>query len=113
MRAIGYTRVSTDKQADRGVSLDAQTEKIRAMALVHDAELIDIIVEAGESAKALTAYLQTRNYFDARVTWNYSTYLNIVFLTLAAVLLWRYFRRGGGWSMLRMMNEPMGEHGHA
>src|SRR5450755_1480108 len=53
MRAIGYTRVSTDKQADRGVSLDAQTEKIRAMALVHDAELIDIIVEAGESAKSL------------------------------------------------------------
>src|ERR1700680_1207621 len=53
MRAIGYARVSTDKKADRGVSLDAQTEKIRAMALVHDAELIDIIVEAGESAKSL------------------------------------------------------------
>src|SRR5450432_1048834 len=53
MRAIGYMRVSTDKQADRGVSLDAQTEKIRAMALVHDAELIEIIVEAGESAKSL------------------------------------------------------------
>src|SRR6202521_2995244 len=53
MRVIGYARVSTDKQADQGVSLDAQTEKIRAMALVHDAELIDIIVEAGESAKSL------------------------------------------------------------
>jgi hypothetical protein len=26
------------------------------------------------------------------------------------VLIWRYFRRGGGWSMLKMMNEPMGEH---
>ncbi len=26
-------------------------------------------VEANESAKALTEYLQTRNYFDARVTW--------------------------------------------
>jgi len=24
--------------------------------------------------------------------------------------IWRYFRRGGGWSMLKMMNEPMGEH---
>src|ERR1700680_2534674 len=55
MRAIGYARVSTDKKADRGVSLDAQTEKIRAMALVHDAELIDIIVEAGESAKSLNS----------------------------------------------------------
>jgi uncharacterized membrane protein YraQ (UPF0718 family) len=48
---------------------------------------------------------------DASVTWNYSTYLNIVFLTLAAVLLWRYFRRGGGLAMLRMMNRPM-EHSH-
>jgi uncharacterized membrane protein YraQ (UPF0718 family) len=43
----------------------------------------------------------------ARVTWNYTTYLNIVFLSLAAVLLWRYFRRGGGPAMLRTMNEPM------
>jgi len=53
MKVIGYARVSTDKQADRGVSLDAQTEKIRAMVVVHNAELLDIIVEAGESAKSL------------------------------------------------------------
>ena len=46
-------RVSTDKQADRSVSLDAQTEKIRAMVVVHGAELADTIVEAGESAKSL------------------------------------------------------------
>ena len=31
MKAIGYVRVSTDKQADRGVSLEAQVEKIKAM----------------------------------------------------------------------------------
>jgi uncharacterized protein len=49
----------------------------------------------------------------ATVTWNYTTYLNIVFLTLAAVLIWRYFRRGGGIAMLRMMNAPAGaEHSH-
>lgn len=53
MQAIGYVRVSTDKQADHGVSLDAQAEKIRAMALVHGAELIDILVDGGESAKSL------------------------------------------------------------
>jgi len=45
----------------------------------------------------------------ARVEWNYSTYLNIVFFAVAGVLIWRYFRRGGGWPMLRMMNEPMEE----
>jgi uncharacterized membrane protein YraQ (UPF0718 family) len=48
----------------------------------------------------------------ATVSWNYTTYLNIVFLSLAAVLVWRYFRRGGGIRMLRMMNAPAGD-GHA
>jgi site-specific DNA recombinase len=53
MKTVGYVRVSTDKQADRGVSLEAQAEKIRAMAVVHNAELLDIIVDGGESAKSL------------------------------------------------------------
>src|SRR5437868_4762407 len=53
MRTIGYVRVSTDKQAEQGVSLEAQAEKIRAMALVHDTDLLDIIVDGGESAKSL------------------------------------------------------------
>ena len=43
---------------------------------------------------------------------NYTTVLNIVFLLLAAVLVWRYFMRGGGLRMLRMMNEPMDHHHH-
>jgi DNA invertase Pin-like site-specific DNA recombinase len=51
--AYGYVRVSTDKQADRGVSLEAQTEKIRAMAVVQGVTLLDVIVDAGESAKSL------------------------------------------------------------
>jgi site-specific DNA recombinase len=33
--------------------LEAQAEKIRAMALVQGAELSEIIVESGESAKSL------------------------------------------------------------
>jgi uncharacterized membrane protein YraQ (UPF0718 family) len=48
----------------------------------------------------------------ASVSWDYTTFLNIAFLALAAVLVWRYFRRGGGWSMLKMMDEPMGDHHH-
>ena len=52
-KAIGYVRVSTDKQAEKGVSLEAQAEKIRAMAVVHGAELIDVVVDAGESAKSI------------------------------------------------------------
>jgi uncharacterized membrane protein YraQ (UPF0718 family) len=49
---------------------------------------------------------------EAHVTLNYTTFLNIAFLALAAVLVWRYFRHGGGVRMLRMMNRPM-EHGDA
>lgn len=52
-RAVGYVRVSTEHQADRGVSLDAQTERIRAMATVKAVELAEVIVDAGESAKDL------------------------------------------------------------
>jgi uncharacterized membrane protein YraQ (UPF0718 family) len=43
---------------------------------------------------------------DAGITWNYTTVLNVIFLALAAVLVARYFRRGGGVAMLRMMNKP-------
>jgi len=52
---------------------------------------------------------------EASVTLNYTTILNIVFLLLAALLVWRYFRRGGGVEMLRMMNAPLAHehvHGH-
>jgi uncharacterized membrane protein YraQ (UPF0718 family) len=64
-------------------------------------------------AVGLTPTERDAKVIDASVTWNYTTYLNIVFLGLAAVLIWRYFRRGGGIAMLRMMNEPAGDgHGH-
>jgi site-specific DNA recombinase len=53
LKAVGYTRVSTDKQADKGVSLEVQLEKIRAMAVVQGAEVLEVIQDAGESAKSL------------------------------------------------------------
>jgi DNA invertase Pin-like site-specific DNA recombinase len=60
MQAVGYVQVSTDKQADRGASLEAQSEKIRAIAAVHNAELIDVIVDGGESAKSLPRQVMER-----------------------------------------------------
>jgi uncharacterized membrane protein YraQ (UPF0718 family) len=48
----------------------------------------------------------------ASVSWNYTTFLNIVFLLVAAGLVRRYFRRGGGLAMLKMMNKPPSGHGH-
>src|SRR5262245_50791748 len=52
-RTVAYVRVSTDKQADRGVSLEAQQAKIRAYAELYGLELVDVIVDAGFSAKTL------------------------------------------------------------
>jgi len=40
---------------------------------------------------------------ETGITWNYTTILNIVFLLLAAALLVRFFRSGGG-PMLKMMD---------
>ena len=50
---VGYIRVSTDAQADGGVSLDAQRAKLEAYALALDLELVAIEVDAGASAKTL------------------------------------------------------------
>jgi uncharacterized protein len=49
----------------------------------------------------------------ADVTWNYTTLLNIAFLALAAVLVWRFVRTGG-LPMLKEMNKPaVATRGHA
>ncbi len=53
MKAIGYIRVSTIEQANEGVSLDNQKVKIKAYAEVKDFELLDVIEDAGISAKNL------------------------------------------------------------
>jgi DNA invertase Pin-like site-specific DNA recombinase len=49
----GGIRVSTDQQAERRIFLDAQRERVRAMATVQGAELIDVVVDGGESAKSV------------------------------------------------------------
>lgn len=48
---------------------DAIADKDLRDQLTFDQAASSDDVEAAESAKALTAYLQTRGYFDARVTW--------------------------------------------
>jgi DNA invertase Pin-like site-specific DNA recombinase len=52
-RTVAYLRVSTDKQADRGVSLEAQRAKVEAYASLFELDLVAVEVDAGESAKSL------------------------------------------------------------
>ena len=47
--AIGYTRCSTHEQADSGLGLDVQTERIRAYCTLKGLVLLDIITDAGVS----------------------------------------------------------------
>jgi uncharacterized membrane protein YraQ (UPF0718 family) len=53
--------------------------------------------------------------FQTRPDWNYTTFLDLGFLGLAAVLGWRFLRTGGP-EMLRMMaaspSEAAGDHDH-
>ena len=51
--AIGYIRVSTDEQAQDGVSLDVQRKRLEQYAELYDIELTTIIEDAGVSAKTL------------------------------------------------------------
>ncbi len=39
------------------------------------------------------------------IRWNYTTILNIIFLIITALLLWRFLRTGGP-AMLKMMDHP-------
>jgi len=52
-RAVAYVRVSTEKQADEGVSLEAQRAKVEAYASLYGVELVGVEVDAGVSAKTL------------------------------------------------------------
>jgi uncharacterized membrane protein YraQ (UPF0718 family) len=60
------------------------------------------LVPAGRHAKVV----------EASVTWNYTTVLNIVFLTLAAVLVVRFVRTGGLPMLRAMGGEPDDAHHH-
>ena len=71
------------------------------------------IVELLFGGLGLVPSKRTAKVDEMGITWNYTTVLNIAFLLLAAALVRRFFRSGGG-PMLRMMGgSPDGEHaGH-
>ena len=64
--------------------------------------LAGYIVEFLFGALGLIPSARTAKVGATGVVWNYTTYLNIVFIIVAAALVVRFFRSGGG-PMLRMM----------
>ena len=69
------------------------------------------LVELLFGATGLTPTQRNAMVMESGISWNYTTWLNIVFLTLAAVLVIRFVRTGGI-PMLRMMGgSPDAGHG--
>jgi hypothetical protein len=63
------------------------------------------VVEFVFGALNLVPEARRASVVGASITWNYSTWLNIVFLVLAGLMVWRFMKTGGP-QMLRMMNRP-------
>ncbi len=53
MNVVGYVRVSTNEQAEKGVSLGAQEERIRAWCQAREWDCVEIFRDDGYSAKDL------------------------------------------------------------
>jgi uncharacterized membrane protein YraQ (UPF0718 family) len=76
------------------------------VAMASAAYLVDAIF----ALSGLVPQQRNATVVETSVSWNYTTWLNVVFLILAALLVWRFMITNGP-AMLRMMNKPA-EHGH-
>ena len=72
--------------------------------------LAGYIVEFTFSGLGLIPASRTAKVGETGIVWNYTTYLNIVFITVAVALVVRFFRSGGG-AMLKMMGGGPGAAG--
>ncbi len=67
------------------------------------------IIEALFALIHLTPHIRNAKVLEAAISWNYTTVLNLVFLVVAGLLVWRFMRTGGP-MMLKMMDKS--EHSH-
>jgi uncharacterized protein len=70
-----------------------------------------LIVELIFGTLGLIPAQRNARVVETSVTWDYTTWLNISFLILAGLLVWRFLKTGGP-AMLRMMNKSQ-ETAHA
>src|SRR6202049_660946 len=68
-----------------------------------------LIVELIFGALGLIPAQRNARVVETSITWDYTTWLNIAFLILAALLVLRFLKTGGP-AMLRMMNRPAAMH---
>ena len=61
MLAVGYARVRTEEQAQTGIALDVQEEKIGASCVARDLQLTGTIPDKGLAQKTSSARLSRRS----------------------------------------------------
>jgi len=69
MNAVGYIRVSTDKQVKEGISIDNQAERIKDFCEKEGLELVDIIFDEGISGgknKSRPGFVKLLNMIQSR-----------------------------------------------
>jgi uncharacterized membrane protein YraQ (UPF0718 family) len=64
-----------------------------------------LIVELIFGAVGLVPEQRNARVVEASISWNYTTWLNVAFIILASLLVWRFLKTGGP-AMLRVMNRP-------
>jgi uncharacterized membrane protein YraQ (UPF0718 family) len=64
-----------------------------------------LIVELIFGVLGLVPAQRNARVVEASIAWDYTIWLNIAFLVLAGLLVWRFLKTGGP-EMLRMMNKP-------
>ena len=70
-----------------------------------------LVVELTFGALGLIPAQRNARVVEASITWDYTTWLNIAFLILAGLLVWRFLKTGGA-AMLRMMNRASCDGAH-
>jgi uncharacterized protein len=71
-----------------------------------------LIVELVFGTLGLVPAERNARVVNATIAWDYTSWLNIAFLILAGLLVWRFFTTGG-LAMLRMMDKPAAiDHAH-
>jgi uncharacterized membrane protein YraQ (UPF0718 family) len=85
-----------------GLSIAALLLAVSYTAMAGAAYAVELVF----GAAGLVPSQRSARVAATQPSWNYTTWLNIAFLGLAMLLLWRFLRTGGP-DMLRMMNRPV------
>jgi uncharacterized membrane protein YraQ (UPF0718 family) len=74
--------------------------------------LAGYVIELAFGAAGLVPTARGAHVADLGFSWNYTTWLNLAFLGLAALLVWRFMRTGGPAMLRQMAHAPEPGHAH-